>query len=152
MTETFDERTDRIDTNLHKLNRSTNWFSSLLVIAVAVVFASSIWTNYKVITLTSGLNHTQAHLAMVQRDEAEQTRVARIASCRQFDVQQRSNVAAQIKLSEDFVAALTAGSTDPIIAARAVAFNASHDALIRAKYPLRDCSPSGIARYLGIDR
>lgn len=139
-----------VDRTLRKLHRSTSLFSSLLVFAVAVVFASSVWTNYKVITLTSGLRRTQARLGAVQKAETERTATARVASCRQFNRQQHDNVAAQIQLSHDFVAALTAGSTNPATIARAHNFNATHDALITAKYPLRDCTAAGIARYLGL--
>lgn len=81
-------------------------------------------------------------------ESQQATQVARIASCMQSNRQQTDNVAAQIKLSEDFVAALTAGTTRPEIAARAAAFNKAHDDLIRHAYPLRDCSPAGVAAFL----
>lgn len=150
MSEALPDPAERVDHTLKKLHRSTSLFSSMLVLAVAVVFASSVWTNYKVITLTAGLKTTQAHLAKVQRDDQARTRTARVASCKQFNVQQTDNIAAQIQLSHDFVAALTAGSTNPATLERARMFNERHDALIVAKYPLRDCTAAGIAQYLGL--
>lgn len=76
------------------------------------------------------------------------TQQARVASCKQFNLQQTKNVDTQIQLSEDFVAALVSGATNPATLARARQFNAAHDALIRRKYPLRDCTTAGIAQYL----
>lgn len=77
------------------------------------------------------------------------TNAKRVASCLQFNVQQRNQRDAEVAESHDFVAALvgTAGST-PQAERLADSFNTNHDRLIRNSHADRDCTPAGIAKYL----
>lgn len=74
---------------------------------------------------------------------------ARVASCLQFNLQQKAQAAAEIAESRDFVAALVkdAGNS-PAAVASGKAFDRSHDSLIGDAHASRDCTPAGIARYL----
>lgn len=74
---------------------------------------------------------------------------ARIASCIQYNLQQKAQAAAEIAESRDFVAALVedAGNS-PAAVASGKAFDRSHDSLIGDAHASRDCTPAGIARYL----
>lgn len=142
--------TQKIDASLQKLSRSTNWFSTLLVLAVAVVFASSVWTNYKVITLTSGLRQTQNQLSAEQRRSADQTTAARFASCHQYNHQQDLQVDAEKTEIRFAVNQLTAHSTRPGISQDVTAFLEGYDTTVRNSHKPRDCSAAGIAKYLGL--
>lgn len=137
-----------LDKSLRKLRRSTGFFSVLMVIVLSVVFASSIWTNYKVISLTTGLKHTQAHLTAVQKAEAADTTVARRASCVQFNNQQRRAITGAETGERTTINALLKAVRAPTDTPAVAAFFAIYDAQQDRNYPRRDCTPSGIAQYL----
>lgn len=83
---------------------------------------------------------------------AEQQR-ARVASCLQFNLQEKAQIAAEIAQSHDLAGRLANGIPDPVRRERELsAYNASHDALIASGHPLRDCTTEGISRYLSKTR
>lgn len=83
-----------------------------------------------------------------QINATNNTRRARVASCQQYNRQQKAQADAEVKQSEDFVTQLTKGSTDPRVADRVKSYNREHDRLIRRSHSSRDCTPAGIRAYL----
>lgn len=139
-----------LDKSLRKLQRSTSAFSVLAVIVLSVVFASSIWTNYKVIALTGSLRRTQAHLVAVQNKEATDTRLARRSSCLQSNDLQRQAIGASDAHDQIEANAISPPPRSPEAETRVVsALGAEHNAAL-AEHPRRDCTPAGIAKYLGL--
>lgn len=85
-----------------------------------------------------------------ERAAQRRTNAARVASCKQYNLQQAVQIGAEIDQSHDLVAALAKGVVDPVERKRAVTrYNKSHDALIRSEHMQRDCTAEGIRLYLG---
>lgn len=90
-------------------------------------------------------------VAIERGNEARQreTNTARVASCKQYNVQQSAQRDAEIAQSHDFVDALTKGIPDPTRRAEIVAaYNGPHDRLVRRGHALRRCSPAAIRQFL----
>lgn len=81
-------------------------------------------------------------------ENAENTAIARLASCQQYNAQQDIQVAAEITQSHDLVATLSRGRPDPATMKAVAAYNLEHDQIIRDGHAHRDCTPAGIAAYL----
>lgn len=150
---------DDLSANLAHLGRSSDLFVILLLAAVAVVFVSSIYSNYRVVVVENQQHRQGIELAAEQHrlavDEAathRQTAAARKASCNQFNVQQRQ--------------AITGSDVHDVIEANAIsppprsadeaarverALGAEHNAAL-TQHPLRDCTEAGIAKYLGLTK
>lgn len=89
----------------------------------------------------------------IELNQAKQNnQTARINSCLQYNKQQDVIIAAQIAESHDLVNALAAGNHAPDVDEQVAAFNKRHDGLITKSYPLRDCSPEGIEKYLNPEK
>lgn len=79
------------------------------------------------------------------------TTTARIFSCKQDVAKAKLQIRAEKAEIRKTIGALAAQSHDPNIAARVHAFYVDYDRTVEAEHPLRDCTPAGIAAYLGID-
>lgn len=93
--------------------------------------------------IVGGLGVKTARDANADRDSA------RIASCKQYNRQQKVQIEAETIQSHDLVNALARGISDPTRRAQQVAlYNKTHDAIIAGGHPRRDCTPEGIRLYL----
>lgn len=116
-----------------------------VLLGVVVILAFSVWTTHgDARHASSAAKKAQTALATY----IAQTQVARVASCNNSNVSELKQAVAERIESHDFVAALTAGATDPVVVAKGAAFNMTHDRIITGAHSLRDCSPAGIAKFL----
>lgn len=126
-----------------KFARNLTVMAALLV--VVVVLAFSVWNTHGDARHAS---HAARNAKMALSDYIAQSQIARVASCQNSNMSELKQAAAEKLESHDFVAALIAGSSDPAVIARGVAFNLTHDRIITGAHSLRDCSPRGIAKFL----
>lgn len=134
----------QVNKQLTDLRRKARRRTQILSAALAVALLVALWATHVAREAQSDL-HTSV----------SNTATARVESCKNSNHDKISGAHKDIRLSHDTVLALvhTSGSSASAHAAAlstAHSFNVKHDALIRKSYARRDCSPEGIARYLGI--
>lgn len=147
--------TTELDTSLRKLHRSTGAFSMLLTLALGLLLATSVYTNIRVLQITQAqhrdsvaLHRAQARLAADEDATKEQTQMARVASCNQYNLQQVAAVAADGAHDTELALLIV---PLPRTAAQTAAVDAGLKALAITSvtaHPFRDCSPAGIRAYL----
>lgn len=118
-----------------KLIRNALIMSTTLVVAVIGV-------------VVGGVGVTAAHEARTAaRAIVEQRTESRIVVCQNSNEGQLGARHAHTVESHDLVAAILGTNPQPSVVAAAKAFNVKHDRLIVRDYPLRDCSPKGVALF-----
>lgn len=135
------------DRSLQGLRRSSALFTIVASLVILVVLVSGIYTNVRVVQITNRLQDQQALIKRQQVAQAEQTRIARIASCKQNNQQVVRDRAAFIDN------AIVLAAQFPVLTPRQAATIARYIAAQRTRstedFPYRDCSPAGIAKFLG---
>lgn len=128
-----------VNARLKDLKDSARTRTIVLVAAITVALAVAV--------VASGVGFKAANDL---RTSKAATQRARVASCHQFNVQQKAQANAETVEIRAVVFAIVAGDRSAETTHRVEQFYLKYDRLIAESHPLRDCTAAGINRYLGL--